>query len=83
MVDGTGDEGDEGLSPTARGLRAAQPYINAVWKLLGGAVVGVLGGYYGDRALGTTPWLTVGLSLAGISVGFYAFLREMLRMGKK
>ncbi|NNC08805.1 F0F1 ATP synthase assembly protein I, partial [Corallococcus exiguus] len=31
------------LGETARQMRAAEPYISAVWKLVGGAVVGVLG----------------------------------------
>ncbi len=36
-----------------------------------------------DRWLGTTPWLLVGLSVVGICVGFYGFLHEMNRLGKK
>lgn len=64
-------------------MRAAQPYIDAVWKLVGGAVTGVLGGYFLDKWLGTKPWMMVGLSTLGIGVGFYAFLRAMLRMGRK
>jgi ATP synthase protein I len=74
---------DEGLSPTAREMRSAQPYLAAVWKLVGGAVFGVLGGYFLDGWLHTKPWILVGLSVAGISVGFYAFIRDMLRMAKK
>ncbi len=76
------DDGSE-LSPAAKQMRAADPYISAVWKLVGGAVVGVGGGYFLDRQFGTTPWLLIGLSTVGISVGFYAFIREMLRLGKK
>jgi len=76
------EEPDSELSPLARQMRAAEPYVSAVWKLVGGAVTGVLGGYFLDRWLGTTPWLLVGLATAGISVGFYAFIRTMLRMGK-
>jgi ATP synthase protein I len=75
-------EGDE-LSTAARQLRAAEPYISAVWKLVGGAVVGVLGGYLLDGWLGTKPWLLVALSLVGISVGFYAFIRAMLQLSKR
>ena len=75
-------EGSE-LSDTARQMRAAQPYISAVWKLVGGAVVGVLGGYFLDKRLGTAPWLLLGLSVVGISVGFYGFLHEMARLGKR
>lgn len=74
-------EGGE-LSETARQMRAAEPYISATWKLVGGAVVGVLFGYFLDKWLGTTPWLLVGLSLVGISAGFYGFLHEMNRLGK-
>ncbi|XXF78570.1 AtpZ/AtpI family protein [Myxococcaceae bacterium GXIMD 01537] len=77
-----GSDGSE-LSETAREMRAAQPYIGAVWKLVGGAVVGVLGGYYLDRWLGTGPWLLLGLSLLGIGVGFYGFLREMTRLSAR
>lgn len=77
-----GSDGSE-LGTTAREMRAAEPYISAVWKLVGGAVVGVLGGYWLDKWLGTTPWLLVGLSLVGISVGFYGFLRAMARLGKR
>ncbi|MGQ0505711.1 MAG: AtpZ/AtpI family protein [Myxococcaceae bacterium] len=76
------DEGAE-LSPTARGMQAAAPYISAVWKLIGGAVFGVVVGGFLDKRLGTTPWMLVGLSAAGITVGFYAFIKEMLRLGKK
>jgi len=74
---------DEELSTAAKQMRAAEPYISAVWKLIGGAVVGVLGGYLLDDWLGTKPWLLVGLSVVGISVGFYAFLRAMLQLSKR
>jgi len=75
-------KGDE-LSTAAKQLRAAEPYISAVWKLVGGAVVGVLGGYLLDGWLGTRPWLVVGLALVGISVGFYACSRAMLQLSKR
>jgi len=75
-------EGSE-LGSTARQMQAAMPYISAVWKMVGGAVVGVIGGYLMDRWLGTTPWGLVGLSVVGICVGFYGFIHEMNRLGKK
>lgn len=81
--DGQGKEEGQELSSMARQMRAAEPYLSAVWKLVGGAVFGVLAGYFLDRWLGTTPWLMVGLSALGIVVGFYAFISTMLRMGKK
>jgi ATP synthase protein I len=74
---------DSGLSNTARAMRDSQPYLSAVWKLVGGAVFGVGAGYFLDRWLHTTPWLLVALSVLGISVGFYAFLKAMLSLGKK
>jgi ATP synthase protein I len=72
-----------GLGRTAQQMRAAEPYLSAVWKLVGGAAVGVLGGYFLDRWLGTTPWILIALSTVGIAVGFYAFLDAMLRMKKR
>ncbi|HLL53052.1 MAG TPA: AtpZ/AtpI family protein [Myxococcaceae bacterium] len=74
--------GDE-LSPMARQYREMTPYVDAVWKLVGGAAFGVLAGYWLDKWLGTTPWLLVGLSTAGIVVGFYAFIRAMTRPSRK
>ncbi len=71
---------DGELSSAAKQMRALEPYISAVWKLVGGAVVGVLGGYFLDERLGTRPWMMVALSVVGISVGFYAFLRAMLHL---
>lgn len=76
-------EDDDGLSDAARGMQQAQPWLDAVWKLLGGSVVGVVAGLLLDRYAGTKPWGVVGLSLLGIGVGFYAFIRAALRMGQK
>ncbi len=83
--DGQGEKKtpDDGLGPTARQLHAAQPYVGAVWKLVGGGVVGVLGGYFLDQWLSTTPWMLVALATVGIGVGFYGFIREMNRLGRK
>lgn len=78
-----GDEEDDGLSPLARGMQTAQPYLNAVWKLVGGAAFGVIAGLMLDRWLGTRPWMLVGASTLGISAGFYGFIRAMLQLGKK
>ena len=83
MGTGQGPADDDGLGTMAREMRRAQPYFAAVWQLVGGAVVGVLAGYWLDRRLGTTPWLLIGLSLVGIVAGFYGFLRTMLSLDKK
>lgn len=77
-----GEEGSE-LGSSARQMQAAMPYISAVWKMVGGTMVGVIGGLLLDRWLGTKPWLLVVLSVVGTVVGFYGFLREMTRLGKK
>jgi ATP synthase protein I len=71
------------LSPAAQQMRAAMPYMSAVWKMVGGGAVGVLGGLLLDGWLGTKPWMLVGLSLVGIGVGFYGFFHAMNRLGKK
>jgi ATP synthase protein I len=40
-------------------------------------VIGLAGGYYGDRWLGTSPWLTlIGLVL-GIAAGFVSLFRSV------
>ena len=80
-----GEDGrdEDGLSSTAREMRRAQPYLAAVWKMVGGAAVGVIGGMVLDRWLGWTPWGLVGLSVVGICVGFYGFIHDMLKLGKR
>jgi len=42
--------------------------------------IGVLGGYYLDRWLNTSPWLTIFLLLCGVAAGFkrvYQALKEL------
>jgi ATP synthase protein I len=79
------DEGrdEDGLSSTAREMRRAQPYLAAVWKLVGGAAVGVIGGLLLDRWTGWTPWALVGLSVLGICAGFYGFIHDVLKLEKR
>jgi ATP synthase protein I len=74
---------DSELSSSAQQMQAAMPYISAVWKMVGGTLVGVIGGLLLDRWLGTKPWMLVGLSVVGTVVGFYGFLHDMTRLGKK
>jgi ATP synthase protein I len=46
-------------------------------------VIGLAGGYYLDRWLGTSPWLTmVGLGF-GIAAGFVNLIRSVNRAGKR
>jgi ATP synthase protein I len=63
------------------------------WKALGelstiglalvlATVIGLAGGYYLDRWLGTSPWLTlIGLGF-GIAAGFVNLFRAVSRAGK-
>jgi ATP synthase protein I len=74
---------DDGLSDQARALRQAAPDMDAVWRLLGGAVLGVAGGYFLDRWLGTTPWLLLVGAILGIGMGFTGFIVAIVRLGKR
>ncbi|MBX5480610.1 MAG: AtpZ/AtpI family protein [Myxococcaceae bacterium] len=71
------------LSDTARAMQGAMPWVGAVWKFVGGTAVGVIAGYFLDRWLGTTPWLLLGLALLGTGVGFYGFIHDVTKLGKK
>jgi ATP synthase protein I len=46
-------------------------------------VIGLVGGLFADRWLGTTPWLLlVGLGL-GIAAGFVMFFRSVRKAGRE
>lgn len=78
------DPDDDGLSPLARSLRSAQPWLAGTGQLTGGALLGWLVGSWVDGKMGwKVPWgLLVGMTV-GISVGMFAFLRGVLALGKK
>ena len=71
------------LGDTARAMQGAMPWVGAVWKFIGGTAVGVIAGYFLDRHFGTTPWILLGLALVGTGVGFYGFIRDVTKLGKK
>ena len=77
--DRPGGGGDDAVTS----YRKAQPYIDASWQLTGSVVLGTLLGWWGDKKLGTSPWLLVGGALFGIGVGFYAFFKALMTLGKK
>ena len=66
----------------------------SAWKALGelstvvmtlvlATVIGLAGGYYLDKWLGTSPWLTlIGLGF-GIAAGFVIFFRSVNRVNRE
>jgi len=71
-----------GLSSTAEAMHRAMPWFGAVWKFVGGAVVGVIAGMVLDNWLGWTPWGLVALATLGIGVGFYGFIHDVMKLQK-
>ena len=66
----------------------------SAWKALGelstvgltlvlATVIGLAGGYYLDRWLGTSPWLTLIGLVFGIASGFVNLFRTVNRAGRK
>ena len=84
MEDGRKDESDDdGLSPEARAQRAAAPYLNAVWRVVGGVLVGGGAGWLVDGKLHSSPWgLIVGL-FVGMGAGFYGLIQGLNAMKKR
>ena len=79
----SGDGGtprDPGLGKTAETFRKSQPYVDAVWQLIGGTLLGLLAGWGLDRWLGTRPWLMISLLLLGMIAGFVGFFRSVSRV---
>jgi ATP synthase protein I len=84
LEDGGKDESDGSeLSPEARAQRAAAPYINAVWRVVGGVLVGGGTGWLVDGKLHSSPWgLIVGL-FVGMGAGFYGLIQGLNAMKKR
>jgi ATP synthase protein I len=77
------DQDGSELSPQARAQRAALPYLNAVWRVVGGILVGGGVGWFLDGKLHSSPWaLIVGLFL-GMGVGFYGMIRGLESIRKR
>ena len=64
------------------------------WKALGelssiglvlvvATVIGLVGGYYADRLLGTTPWLLLVGLVFGIAAGFVNLFRSVNRADRE
>jgi ATP synthase protein I len=78
-LSGPGDE----LSGFAKAYRAAAPWLNASAKLTTGPLLGVLVGWWVDKSKGTGPYGVLIGSMLGIGIGFYGFIRDVLRMSSK
>lgn len=75
---------DDELSPLAKSYRDAGPWLEASSLLTGGVLFGLLAGWGVDAALGLKqPWGIIGCSVVGLGVGFYGFMKAVLKMGKK
>ena len=74
---------DEGLSPLAKGYRAAAPWLSAVWRLFGGVALGVVAGVFIDKKFASSPVATLIGSLLGMGVGFYGFIKGVMDLSKK
>lgn len=66
----------------------------SLWRTLGqlstlgiamvaAVAIGLAMGYWLDRWLGTTPWLTMLFALLGIVAGFLNFFRDVKRAGRE
>lgn len=72
-----------GLSPFARAMREAEPWLRASWSLASGVALGLIAGYYADEKLGTRPWLFVAGACLGMALGIYAFIRAVQEAQKR
>jgi len=59
----------------AEGMAEAGPYLTVGIQLAGAMAMFVLGGYFADRWLGTSPWLLLLGALLGAVASFYTLLR--------
>ena len=71
------------LSPSAKALRRSAPYLDAVWRFVGGTGVGVVAGVFLDRWLNSSPAFTLGLMMLGMGVGFYGMYRAIVKAGRR
>ena len=83
MEDGRKDEEGSELSPEARAQREAEPWLSAIWRVVGGTLVGGGIGWFLDGRLHSSPWgLVVGL-LVGMGGGFYAMIQGLSSLRKR
>jgi F0F1-type ATP synthase assembly protein I len=71
----TDDDRSDDERARLRGSRLA----GALYSMMGTLGLGVGIGWALDRKLGTSPGWTIGLSMAGLLIGFYLLIRETMR----
>lgn len=75
---------DDGLSPLAKSMRQAGPWLTVTSRLTGGAIFGVLAGWGLDRLMGWEQhWGIIICSALGIFAGFWGFISGVITMEKK
>lgn len=67
----------------AKVWRQSAPYLGLGSFFTISIAGGLLLGYWIDKKLGTTPWLTLAGTVLGFIVGFYHFFKVVLYEGKK
>ena len=78
-------EPEDGLSPLAKSMRQAGPWLEVTSRLTGGALFGVLAGWGLDKAMGWDEqhWGIIICSALGLFAGFWGFISGVIKMGKK
>lgn len=68
------------VQKTAEAWRQGQPYIDAVWQLIGSVAGGGILGYVLDKWLHRSPWFLVGGLVLGIIAGTVEFIRVVTKL---
>jgi len=75
-----GEKPRSDVQKTAEAWRESQPYLDAVWQLVGSVAGGGILGYVLDRWLHRSPWFLVGGLGLGIVAGMVEFIRRVTKL---
>ena len=45
-------------------------------QLASGVLLGLFGGYWADKKLGSAPWMMLGGTALGLAAGFYSLFKQ-------
>jgi ATP synthase protein I len=80
MTEGSGDP----RPGSGRNLWVLTGELTAIaFELTGSILAGVALGYFGDRQLGTEPWLLIVFTLLGTGAGFYRMLQILRHLQRR